>query len=78
MLEDGERSRFLTPPAVANHRYAPVNALDYRRVMFTVDDTDETLAGLGARGARGARSQTEGPGPRRLAMILTTHLETLQ
>ena len=75
MLEDGERSRFLTPPAVANHRYAPVNALDYRRVMFTVDDTDETLAGLGARGAR---SQTKGPGPRRLAMILTTHLETLQ
>ena len=52
MLEDGERSRFLTPPAVANHRYAPVNALDYRRVMFTVDDTDETLAG--ARRARRA------------------------
>ena len=75
MLEDGERSRFLTPPAVANHRYAPVNALDYRRVMFTVDDTDETLAALGARGAR---SQTKGPGPRRPAMILTTHLETLR
>jgi len=53
VLEDGERSRFLTPPAVANHRYAPVNALDYRRVMFTVDDTDETLAG--ARRARRAR-----------------------
>jgi len=53
VLEDGERSRFLTPPAVANHRYAPVNALDYRRVMFTVDDTDETLAGLGARRQRG-------------------------
>ena len=52
-----------------------MNALDYRRVMFTVDDTDETLAGLGARGAR---SQTKGPGPRRLAMILTTHLETLR
>ena len=50
-----ERSRFLTPPAVADHRYAPANALDYRRVMFTVHDADETLAGLRAR--RAARRQ---------------------
>jgi hypothetical protein len=29
-----ELSRFLTPPAVADHRNAPVNALGYLRVMF--------------------------------------------
>jgi hypothetical protein len=38
-----ELSRFLTPPAVADHRNAPVNALFYILVMFTVDDIDETL-----------------------------------
>ena len=37
-----ELSRFLTPPVVADHRTAPVNALGYLRVMFTVDDLDET------------------------------------
>src|SRR3954465_5876616 len=37
-----EISRFLTPPIVADHRTAPVNALGYLRVMFTVDDIDET------------------------------------
>ena len=47
-----EISRFLTPPAVADHRNAPVNALGYLRVMFTVDDIDETLARLRRRGAR--------------------------
>ena len=31
-----EISRFLTPPVVADHRNAPVNALGYLRVMFTV------------------------------------------
>src|ERR687886_2679829 len=41
-----ELSRFLTPPVVADHRNAPVNALGYLRVMFTVDDIDETLARL--------------------------------
>jgi catechol 2,3-dioxygenase-like lactoylglutathione lyase family enzyme len=40
-----ELSRFLTPPAVADHRNAPVNALGYLRVMFTVEDIDETLKG---------------------------------
>src|SRR5918992_2285500 len=30
-----ELSRFLTPPPVADHRNAPVNALGYLRVMFT-------------------------------------------
>ena len=47
-----ELSRFLTPPAVADHRNAPVNALRYLRVMFAVDDIDETLARLRNRGAQ--------------------------
>ena len=47
-----EISRFLTPPVVADHRNAPVNALGYLRVMFTVDDIDETLARLSKRGAQ--------------------------
>jgi catechol 2,3-dioxygenase-like lactoylglutathione lyase family enzyme len=47
-----EISRFLTPPVIADHRNAPVNALGYLRVMFTVDDIDETLARLYKRGAQ--------------------------
>ena len=47
-----EISRFLTPPVVADHRNAPVNALGYLRVMFAVDDLDETLARLRKRGAQ--------------------------
>jgi len=47
-----ELSRFLTPPVVADHRTAPVNALGYLRVMFAVDDLDDTLARLGERGAQ--------------------------
>src|SRR5215467_14777026 len=47
-----EISRFLTPPAVADHRKAPVNALGYLRVMFAVDDIDETLERLRKRGAQ--------------------------
>ena len=47
-----EISRFLTPPAVADHRNAPVNALGYLRVMFAVDDIDETLSRLGKHGAQ--------------------------
>jgi catechol 2,3-dioxygenase-like lactoylglutathione lyase family enzyme len=47
-----EISRFLTPATVADHRNAPVNALGYLRVMFTVDDIDETLARLRKRGAQ--------------------------
>ena len=46
-----EISRFLTPPAVADHRNAPVNALGYLRVMFAVDDIDETLGRLRKHGA---------------------------
>lgn len=46
-----ELSRFLRPSVVADHRDAPVNALGYLRVMFTVDDIDDTLERLHARGA---------------------------
>jgi len=47
-----ELSRFLTPPPVADHRNAPVNALGYLRVMFAVDDIDETLERLFKHGAQ--------------------------
>src|SRR5215210_4807728 len=47
-----ELSRFLSPPVVADHRNAPVNALGYLRAMFTVDDLDETLARLREHGAQ--------------------------
>lgn len=47
-----ELSRFLAPPVVADHRGAPVNALGYLRVMFAVEDLDDTLARLGQRGAK--------------------------
>lgn len=46
-----ELSRFLTPSPVADHRNAPVNSLGYLRVMFTVDDLDETLVRLRKHGA---------------------------
>ena len=46
-----ELSRFLAPPVVADHRTAPVNALGYLRVMFTVEDLDDTLDRLRKRGA---------------------------
>jgi catechol 2,3-dioxygenase-like lactoylglutathione lyase family enzyme len=47
-----ELSRFLRPSTVEDHRNAPVNALGYLRVMFAVDDVDETVARLGKRGAQ--------------------------
>jgi predicted enzyme related to lactoylglutathione lyase len=47
-----EISRFLAPPVIADHRNAPVNALGYLRVMFTVEDIDETFARLQKRGAQ--------------------------
>lgn len=46
-----ELSRFLTPAPVADHRTAPVNALGYLRVMFAVDDIDDTVARLQRIGA---------------------------
>jgi catechol 2,3-dioxygenase-like lactoylglutathione lyase family enzyme len=47
-----ELSRFLAPPVVADHRRAPVNALGYLRVMFTVEDIDDTVARLRKCGAQ--------------------------
>jgi predicted enzyme related to lactoylglutathione lyase len=47
-----EFSHFLTPPVVADHRNAPVNALGYLCVMFAVGDIDETLERLRQRGAQ--------------------------
>jgi catechol 2,3-dioxygenase-like lactoylglutathione lyase family enzyme len=47
-----ELSRYLAPPAVADHRNAPVNALGYLRVMFAVDDIDDTLTRLREHGAQ--------------------------
>src|SRR5918911_2890124 len=47
-----ELSRFLAPPVVADHRSAPVNSLGYLRVMFAVEDIDDTLARLRKRGAQ--------------------------
>src|SRR6185369_3146084 len=47
-----ELSRFVTPAVVADHRNAPVNALGYLRVMFTVDDLDDTLDRLAEHGAQ--------------------------
>lgn len=47
-----ELSRFLTPPVVSDHRNAPVNSLGYLRMMFTVEDLDETLSRLTGHGAQ--------------------------
>ena len=47
-----ELSRFVAPEVVADHRTAPVNALGYLRVMFAVDDIDDTLARLVEHGAQ--------------------------
>lgn len=47
-----ELSRFLAPSIAADHRNAPVNALGYLRVMFAVENLDETLAKLTQHGAQ--------------------------
>jgi catechol 2,3-dioxygenase-like lactoylglutathione lyase family enzyme len=47
-----ELSRFITPAVIADHRNAPVNALGYLRVMFAVDNLDDTLARLRSHGAQ--------------------------
>jgi catechol 2,3-dioxygenase-like lactoylglutathione lyase family enzyme len=46
-----ELSRFDAPPIASDHRTAPVNSLGYLRVMFTVEDLDDTLARLQRLGA---------------------------
>jgi len=47
-----ELSRFIEPHVIADHRSAPVNALGYLRVMFAVDDIDDTLTRLLDKGAQ--------------------------
>ena len=47
-----ELSRFVNPAVIADHRTAPVNALGYLRVMFTVQDIDELVARLLKHGAQ--------------------------
>ncbi|CAM3593165.1 VOC family protein [Paenibacillus lupini] len=47
-----ELSRFLTPPTISDHRAAPVNALGYLRVMFTVENIDELVSRLTKIGAQ--------------------------
>ncbi|HEX7167874.1 MAG TPA: VOC family protein [Acidimicrobiales bacterium] len=65
-----ELSRFLAPPTVADHRRAPVNALGYLRVMFAVDDLDDTLARLAEHGAQLVSSEVvEYEGAYRLCYI---------
>ncbi|MDB5196949.1 MAG: glyoxalase [Flaviaesturariibacter sp.] len=46
-----ELSRFIKPSVIADNRTAPVNALGYLRVMFTVENLDETIARLYPLGA---------------------------
>lgn len=47
-----ELSRFLTPHVIADHRNAPVNGLGYLRVMFAVENIDDTLVRLQKKGAQ--------------------------
>ena len=46
-----ELSQFFNPPVISDHRNAPVNALGYLRVMFTVEDVDELVSRLSRHGA---------------------------
>ena len=64
-----ELSRFLSPPTVADHRTAPVNALGYLRVMFAVDDLDDTLGRLREHGAQVVDEVVEYEGVYRLCYV---------
>jgi catechol 2,3-dioxygenase-like lactoylglutathione lyase family enzyme len=46
-----ELSRFDAPTIASDHRTVPVNSLGYLRVIFTVEDIDDTLARLSKLGA---------------------------
>ena len=46
-----ELSRFEAPAIASDHRNAPVNSLGYLRVMFTVEDINDTVARLRKLGA---------------------------
>lgn len=47
-----ELSQFITPSVTSDHRMAPVNALGYLRVMFTVENIDEMVSRLMKHGAQ--------------------------
>lgn len=64
-----ELSRFLRPAVVADHRTAPVNALGYLRVMFTVSDLDDTLKRLRKHGAQLVGEVVEFEGVYRLCYV---------
>ena len=64
-----ELSRFIRPAVVEDHRNAPVNALGYLRVMFAVDDIDETVERLGKRGAQLVGELVEYEGVYRLCYV---------
>jgi hypothetical protein len=46
-----ELSQYITPAVISDHRTAPVNALGYLRIMFTVENLDELLGRLTSHGA---------------------------
>ncbi|WP_153799496.1 VOC family protein [Foetidibacter luteolus] len=64
-----ELSRFITPPIIADHRTAPVNALGYLRIMFRVDNLDELLSRLARHGAEVVGEVVEYEGIYRLCYI---------
>lgn len=64
-----ELSRFVAPDVIADHRTAPVNALGYLRVMFAVDDLDDTLTRLRPLGAELVGEVVEYEGVYRLCYI---------
>lgn len=64
-----ELSRFDAPAVVSDHRTAPVNSFGYLRVMFAVDDLDDTLARLMKRGATVVDEVVEYQGVYRLCYI---------
>ena len=46
-----ELTRFDAPAIASDHRMSPVNSLGYLRVMFTVEDLDDTVVRLSQLGA---------------------------
>ena len=65
-----ELTQFHRPPAVGpNPKELPTNALGYRRIMFAVDDLDDTLARLRPHGAELVRDIVEYEDVYRLCFI---------
>jgi catechol 2,3-dioxygenase-like lactoylglutathione lyase family enzyme len=64
-----ELSRFDEPAIASDHRGAPVNALGYLRVMFAVEDLDDTLRRLGPLGATVVDEVVEYEGVYRLCYL---------